>query len=45
MRVMRRLGTMAAALAVPFLVVLMSDTATAEAIRIANHCEPPLDAD
>ncbi|MEU4834855.1 hypothetical protein [Streptosporangium sp. NPDC023615] len=45
MRMMRRLGAMATALAVPFLVVLMSDTAMAESIRIANHCEPPLDAD
>ncbi|GAT70006.1 hypothetical protein PS9374_05686 [Planomonospora sphaerica] len=43
MRMIRRMGMLAVALAVPLFVVLMSGTA--EAIRIANHCEPPLDAD
>ncbi|GLW07038.1 hypothetical protein Misp01_21680 [Microtetraspora sp. NBRC 13810] len=38
MRKFKRLSALVAVSAVPFFFVLM--TGTAEAIRIANHCEP-----
>ncbi|MDP9862621.1 MULTISPECIES: hypothetical protein [Streptosporangium] len=43
MRKITRLYALAIALAVPAFSVLLSGTA--EAIRIANHCEPSVDGD
>ncbi|MER5621723.1 hypothetical protein [Streptosporangium sp. NPDC002544] len=40
MRKIARLYTLILTAAVPVLLALQTGTATAEAIRIANHCEP-----